>query len=63
MEIAPGADVAMVINPDLELAKRNMTSRELVQEIGPSEANLNLVKVGKGQWISLWRARDDLKMS
>ena len=39
--------MAILINLDLELVKRKMTSRELAQAIGLSETNLSLIKSGK----------------
>ena len=43
--------MAIVINLDLELVKRKMTSRELSQAIGLSETNLSLIKSGKVKGI------------
>ncbi|MEX0284088.1 MAG: helix-turn-helix domain-containing protein [Paracoccaceae bacterium] len=39
--------MAIVVNLDIELVKRKMTSRELAQAIGLSETNLSLIKSGK----------------
>lgn len=43
--------MAILINLDLELVKRKMTSRELAQAIGLSETNLSLIKSGKVKGI------------
>lgn len=39
--------MAILINLDLELVKRKMTSRELAIAIGLTETNLSLLKSGK----------------
>jgi putative transcriptional regulator len=41
----------ILINLDLELVKRKMTSRELATAIGLSETNLSLLKSGKVKGI------------
>lgn len=43
--------MTILINLDLELVKRKMTSRELAQAIGLSETNLSLIKSGKVKGI------------
>ena len=43
--------MAILINLDLELVKRKMTSRELANAIGLSETNLSLLKSGKVKGI------------
>lgn len=43
--------MAIVINLDLELVKRKMTSRELASAIDLSETNLSLLKSGKVKGI------------
>lgn len=39
--------MAIVINLDVMLARRKMSSRELAAEIGISEVNLSMLKTGK----------------
>ncbi|WP_299951452.1 helix-turn-helix transcriptional regulator [uncultured Ruegeria sp.] len=43
--------MTILVNLDLELVKRKMTSRELAQAIGLSETNLSLIKSGKVKGI------------
>ncbi|MDA7966487.1 helix-turn-helix transcriptional regulator [Ruegeria sp.] len=43
--------MAIVINLDMELVKRKMTSRELASAIDLSETNLSLLKSGKVKGI------------
>ena len=43
--------MAILVNLDLELVKRKMTSRELAAAIGLSETNLSLLKSGKVKGI------------
>ena len=45
--------MAIVINLDVMLAKRKMTSLELCQRIGLTQANLSILKTGKAKAIRL----------
>ena len=45
--------MAMIINLDMMLAKRKMTSLELAQRIGITQANLSILKTGKAKAIRL----------
>ena len=41
--------MAIIINLDVMLAKRKMTSLELAQRIGMTQANLSILKTGKAK--------------
>ena len=43
--------MAIIINLDMMLAKRKMTSLELSQRIGITQANLSILKTGKARAI------------
>lgn len=43
--------MAIIINLDMMLAKRKMTSLELSQRIGLTQANLSILKTGKAKAI------------
>jgi putative transcriptional regulator len=43
--------MAIIINLDMMLAKRKMSSLELSQRIGITQANLSILKTGKGKAI------------
>ncbi|MBR4864006.1 MAG: helix-turn-helix transcriptional regulator [Oscillospiraceae bacterium] len=45
--------MSIVINLDVMLAKRKMTSLELAQQIGITQANLSILKTGKAKAIRL----------
>lgn len=45
--------MAIIINLDMMLAKRKMTSLELSQRIGITQANLSILKTGKAKAIRL----------
>lgn len=45
--------MAIVVNLDVMLAKRKMTSLELAQRIGLTQANLSILKTGKAKAIRL----------
>ena len=45
--------MSIVINLDVMLAKRKMTSLELSQQIGITQANLSILKTGKAKAIRL----------
>jgi len=45
--------MAIVINLDVELAKRKMRSNELAQAIGITPQNLSILKTGKARAIRL----------
>ena len=45
--------MAIVINLDVMLAKRKMTSLELCQRIGLTQANLSILKTGKAKAVRL----------
>ena len=45
--------MAIVINLDVMLAKRKMTSLELSQKLGITQANLSILKTGKAKAIRL----------
>ena len=44
--------MAIVVNLDVMLAKRKMTSLELAQRIGLTQANLSILKTGKAKAIT-----------
>lgn len=41
----------IVVNLDVEMAKRKMSSGELAEKIGISQANLSILKTGKAKAI------------
>lgn len=43
--------MAIIINLDLMLAKRKMTSAELAERIGMTPANLSILKTGKAKAV------------
>ena len=43
----------IVVNLDVMLAKRKMTSGELAQKIGITQANLSILKTGKAKAVRL----------
>ena len=45
--------MSIVINLDVMLAKRKMTSLELAQQIGITQANLSILKTGKAKAVRL----------
>lgn len=45
--------MAIVINLDVMLAKRKMTSLELAQRVGMTQANLSILKTGKAKAVRL----------
>ena len=45
--------MAIIINLDMMLAKRKMSSLELAQRIGMTQANLSILKTGKAKAIRL----------
>ena len=45
--------MAIIVNLDVMLAKRKMTSLELAQRIGMTQANLSILKTGKAKAIRM----------
>ena len=45
--------MAIIVNLDMMLAKRKMTSLELCQRIGLTPANLSILKTGKAKAVRL----------
>jgi len=45
--------MAIVVNLDVMLAKRKMTSLELAQRIGLTQANLSILKTGKAKAVRM----------
>ena len=45
--------MAIIVNLDVMLAKRKMTSLELAQKIGLTPANLSILKTGKAKAVRL----------
>ena len=43
--------MAIIVNLDMMLAKRKMTSLELAQRIGMTPANLSILKTGKAKAV------------
>ena len=43
--------MAIIVNLDVMLAKRKMTSRELCKRIGLTQANLSILKTGKAKAV------------
>ena len=46
-----GKDMSIVVNLDVMLAKRKMSSQELAEKIGITQANLSILKTNKGKAI------------
>ncbi|MBQ3251940.1 MAG: helix-turn-helix transcriptional regulator [Oscillospiraceae bacterium] len=45
--------MAIIVNLDVQLARRKMTSLELAQRIGLTQANLSILKTGKAKAIRM----------
>lgn len=45
--------MAIIINLDMMLAKRKMTSAELAERIGMTPANLSILKTGKAKAVKI----------
>lgn len=45
--------MAIIINLDVMLAKRKMSSLELAQRIGMTQANLSILKTGKAKAVRM----------
>ena len=45
--------MAIIINLDIMLAKRKMTSAELAERIGMTPANLSILKTGKAKAVRM----------
>lgn len=45
--------MAIIVNLDVQLAKRKMTSLELAQRIGLTPTNLSILKTGKAKAIRM----------
>ncbi len=45
--------MAIIVNLDMMLAKRKMTSLELAQRIGLTPANLSILKTGKAKAVRM----------
>ena len=45
--------MAIIVNSDIMLAKRKMTSLELAQRVGMTPANLSILKTGKAKAIRM----------
>lgn len=45
--------MAIIVNLDMMLAKRKMTSLELSQRIGLTPANLSILKTGKAKAVRM----------
>ena len=43
--------MAIIVNLDVMLAKRKMSSQELAEKIGITQANLSILKTNKGKAI------------
>jgi putative transcriptional regulator len=41
----------IVVNLDVEMAKRKMSSQELAEKIGITQANLSILKTGKAKAV------------
>ena len=56
--------MAIIVNLDVMMAKRKMSSSELAEKIGITNANLSILKTGKGKAIrfstldAIWKALD-----
>ena len=45
--------MAIIVNLDVMLAKRKMTSLELAQRVGMTQANLSILKTGKAKAVRM----------
>lgn len=45
--------MAIVVNLDVMLAKRKMTSHELANRVGMTQANLSILKTGKAKAVRM----------
>ncbi|MBQ6874672.1 MAG: helix-turn-helix transcriptional regulator [Lachnospiraceae bacterium] len=45
--------MAIVVNLDVMLAKRKMTSQELANRVGMTQANLSILKTGKARAVRM----------
>ena len=45
--------MAIIVNLDVMLAKRKMTSLELAQQVGITPANLSILKTGKAKAVRM----------
>lgn len=45
--------MAIIVNLDVMLARRKMTSLELAQRVGMTQANLSILKTGKAKAIRM----------
>ena len=45
--------MAIIVNLDMMLAKRKMTSLELAQRVGMTPANLSILKTGKAKAVRM----------
>lgn len=45
--------MAIIVNLDVMLAKRKMSSLELAQRIGMTQANLSILKTGKAKAVRM----------
>ena len=45
--------MAIIVNLDVMLAKRKMSSLELAQRIGMTQANLSILKTGKAKAVRI----------
>lgn len=45
--------MAIVVNLDVMLAKRKMTSQELANRVGMTQANLSILKTGKAKAVRM----------
>lgn len=43
--------MAIIVNVDVMLAKRKMSSRELAEKVGTTAANISILKTGKAKAI------------
>ena len=43
--------MSIIVNVDVMLAKRNMTSGELAEKVGITQANLSILKTGKAKAV------------
>ena len=43
--------MAIIVNVDVMLAKRKMTSGELAEKVGITQANLSILKTGKARAV------------
>ena len=45
--------MAIIVNLDVMLAKRKMTSQELANRVGMTQANLSILKTGKAKAVRM----------